>query len=200
MNLLVNLARFSEIETARCWMRPVKISDSADMYEYSRDPENLTFIYPPFFSLADTEIILVENFMRKPLGHWAIVLKSNEKMIGTISLSHLSTKNRTAEVGYVLNKAFWGQGLMTEVLTDLSNFFFAEFGLKKVEILVDQANQASIKVAQKAGFQFVERFKAHNQYSSKIRDFERYQMTPQIFDSFVKNKSREKNEKSEDKH
>ncbi|MFC4651513.1 GNAT family N-acetyltransferase [Lactococcus nasutitermitis] len=184
MNVYVKLAEFNVIETARLFLRPFSLDDAQDMFEYSGDWTNLEFVFPLHLSLEEVEVAIVQEFMRNPLGKWAIELKSEKKMIGSVQFTKFSEKNLSAEIGYVLNKKFWGQGLMTEVLTTLSNFSFIEFGLKRLDLLIDKENKNSIKVAEKVGFPCVEHFKAANKYTGEIREFERYRLTKKDYKNF----------------
>ncbi len=176
MNFYVKLAEFTEIETSRLLLRPMTLADAADMFEYTKNWENLKFIFPPHCSIEETEYAIANHFMKNPLGKWAIELKATQKMIGSISFSKYSEKDAAVEIGYVLNQDFWGQGFMSEALTVLSNFCFYEFGLKRIELLIDKENLSSIRVAEKAGYHFVKSFKASHQYSKVIREFDRYRL------------------------
>ena len=177
MNLYVQLAKYNIIETQRLFLRPFSMDDLADMYEYASKPENLRFVFPAHLSREQTADAIANNFMKAPLGKWAIEIKAEQKMLGTIDFTKISEANVTAEIGYVLNQNYWGQGLMTEALKNLTDFSFREFGLKKLIILVDSENIASQKVAQKVGYSHVKRFKGSNKYSRQLREFERYELT-----------------------
>lgn len=178
----MKLAEFTEIETARLNLRPVVMTDSAAMFEYSSDWENLRYVFAPHLSIEETQFAIAHHFMRQPLGKWGLELKDEHKLIGTLNFTKIDEKNARVELGYVLNRAYWGQGMMTEALSALTEFCFEVFGLKTLQILVDQENLTSVRTAQKAGFQFVKRFKATNQYSQKISEFEMYQLTKKEFD------------------
>lgn len=145
------------------------------MHEYASDAENLKFIFPPHDSKADTEHGLVYSFMKEPLGKWAIVLKDNQKMIGSIDFVKFD-KGDPSEIGYVLNKKYWGRGLMTEALLAISKNAISELSLRKLELVIDEENSASQRVAQKAGYELIETFKKPNRYTKSIRRYTRYQL------------------------
>jgi len=182
MDIYEGLARYNLIETERLLLRPYSMADVDDMYAYASRPENLTFIFPPHLSIEETAQTIAHRFMKEPLGHWAIELKGEARMIGSIDLLKIDQKSKSAELGYVLNMDYWGQGLMTEAVKTLVAFAFEQFALKTLIINVDKDNQASKNVAQRAGFKFLKAYKASNSYSSSIRDFESYQMTKKDYD------------------
>ncbi len=129
---------------------------------------------------------IANNYMKNPLGKWAIELKAEHKLIGDIHFVKISEKNQSAEIGYVLNQNYWNQGLLTEALKVLTEFSFEQFALKKLELLIDKENPASKKVALKSGYQMVKKFKGSNQYSAKIRNFEQYEQRKNDYEIYRK--------------
>ncbi|GBG96273.1 GNAT family N-acetyltransferase [Lactococcus termiticola] len=185
--LYQGLARYNIIESGRLLLRPFAMSDVDDMYVYASRPENLTFVFPPHQSKDETAQAIVQQFMKAPLGHWAIELKADHRMIGSINFIKIDQKRMSAEIGYVLNMDYWGLGLVAEALKTLVVFSFEQFGLKTLIIKVDKENQASKSVALKAGFQFHKAYKATNQYTGQIRDFEEYQLRKRDYDETSRN-------------
>ena len=169
MNIYVKLAEFRLIETRRLILRPFVLSDAEEMFAYSGNPENLKFVFAPHLSLEETRFAIANNYMKNPLGKWAIELKAEHK-----------------EIGYVLNQNYWNQGLLTEALKVLTEFSFEQFALKKLELLIDKENPASKKVALKSGYQMVKKFKGSNQYSAKIRNFEQYEQRKNDYEIYRK--------------
>lgn len=76
-------------------------------------------------------------------------------MIGTISLNHLNEEMKTAEVGYVLNQSYWGQGLMPEALGKIIQASFELFDFNCLWAVYDVRNDQSSKVIKKCGFTYV---------------------------------------------
>jgi len=187
MNIYVKLAEFSIIETKRLLLRPFDLEDAEDMFDYSGNPENLKFVFAPHLSLSETRFSIANDFMKSPLGKWAIELKSEHRLIGDIHFVKISDKNQSAEIGYVLNQNYWNQGLLTEALKVLTEFSFEQFGLKKLILLIDKENIPSKKVALKSGYHLVKKFKGTNQYSKKIRDFEQYELGKSDDEIYQKN-------------
>lgn len=70
-------------------------------------------------------------------------------MIGFVSAWE---QNRSAEIGYVIQPPFQQQGLATEVLFVVAGYAFAEYNFRKLRLLIDADNLASIRVAEKVGF------------------------------------------------
>lgn len=93
------------------------------------------------------------NFYGEPLGKYGIEVKETGKMIGTIDL-RVNETNNIGELGYVLNRTFWGNGYMPEAATALVELGFAKMKLMRIFALHDQDNPASGRVMEKIGFTY----------------------------------------------
>jgi len=75
-------------------------------------------------------------------------------------------------VGYILNRKYWGKGLMTEALTCLLNHAFDTLDLHRLEADTDPDNSASLAVLEKLGFQregyFRERWFVHGKWHDSV--------------------------------
>ena len=92
--------------TERLIIRPLSVLDADDMFEYAKTPHVGPMAgWPPHISIVETISIIKSMITIKSpyeLGNWAIVLKSNNKMIGTIELYNHYYKFK-AELGYSIN-------------------------------------------------------------------------------------------------
>ena len=84
---------------------------------------------------------------------WAICLAENDRIIGTFTLFHINEANQRAEVGYILNRSFWGQGYASEALRRMIDHCFGELGLARLEADVDPENEGSLKLLERNGFE-----------------------------------------------
>lgn len=177
MNIWTKLAMFSFYETERLILRPFFFTDVYDFYQIASDSENLQFIFPTLASIEESQYALANYFMKSPLGIWAICDKKQEKMIGSIKFEKIDEIKKEAELGYFLNKEYWSQGYMTEVVTNIRDLSIEELGLKQLSIVTHMENSASQKVAQKSGFKLYRRFKGSDRYSRKMRDYLEFRYT-----------------------
>ena len=119
-NLL--LVKHSQIESERLILRPVSLADADDMFKYTSDEETTRFIYDKHTDLNRTKNLIANYFMKEPIGKYAIILKESNKLIGTIEF-RVYEHNNSGELGYTLNRLFWGKGYMTEageIILDLA--------------------------------------------------------------------------------
>ena len=106
-----------KIETERLLIRPISMFDAKDMFEYAKDPEMTRFLgWDAHKKIEDTLAILKTMVEREDnYPTFAIVLKENKKMIGTIdAIIFGKGKALKAEIGYALSREYWSKGIMTK--------------------------------------------------------------------------------------
>jgi ribosomal-protein-alanine N-acetyltransferase len=77
-------------------------------------------------------------------------------MIGWCGLQFLP-ETKEVEVGFLISKAFWGQGLTTEAARSSLLFGFRDLDLECIVGIVHHENVASQRVVQKLGMSFTAR-------------------------------------------
>jgi len=84
--------------------------------------------------------------------YWAITLKNEDELIGTICLWNLDKENCKGEVGFELFPEFQGKGLMKEALTKVLDYAFNIMKLHTIEGFANENNIRSIKLMEKYNF------------------------------------------------
>jgi len=148
-------AHLPTLQTQRLTLRPARMTDARDMYEYSRDPEVARHVlWDPHASILQTRWYLrslIRQYRSGQPGTFVIELTEAQKVIGTIGLMWMQRENRSAEVGYSLSRAYWNRGLMTEALREMLRFCFDTLCLNRVEAQHETDNPASGAVMRHAG-------------------------------------------------
>lgn len=147
------------IETIRLILRRFILTDVQDMYRnWASDPETLKFLpWGPHEDIGVTERRIkswVESYNRNNYYNWAICLKPEGKVIGSISVEIQNEREESCEVGYCIGREFWGRELVPEALRAVMHYLFYEVGFFSIVAKHDVLNQASGRVMQKAGMKF----------------------------------------------
>lgn len=97
-----------------------------------------------------------------------------EDYIGNISLFDIHLENKSAEIGYWLSLAHTRKGYMTEAVKILEKMAFDYLELNRIQIKVDDENQASKGVAQKSHYILEGNLReyAYNKYFNSSRNLE----------------------------
>lgn len=154
-----------EIETKRLLLRQITLSDSdsRDCLEYINDYD----VYR-FWGLYDEKrepdkkpkkqvqpdyhyYEIMEDYKSGRELTWLMELKENHKVIGEIVLYDFLL-DLQADLGYRLNKNYWGKGYASEAGQAVVKFAFETLKLERLQIRCFKENQASVRIAQKLGF------------------------------------------------
>lgn len=152
MDIQVEMMKNRRINCERIILRTVTMEDATDMFEYASDEETVLHVFEKHKSVEETENAIAHYFMAAPTGRFAIEQKETNKMIGTIDL-RIIKEDQIAELGYTLNKEFWGKGYMNEAATALLKLAFETLKLEKVFAMHDLKNPASANVMTRLGMQ-----------------------------------------------
>lgn len=83
---------------------------------------------------------------------WGVFAATEDRMLGTISLSDIDTRHSSAEIGYRVAPWARGRGVGTAALRSVTDWAFGTLGLTRLQLMHGLENQASCRVAEKGGF------------------------------------------------
>ncbi len=143
-----------DIETERLILRDASVDDAEDMFEYAKLEEVTKYLsWKPHISVKDSEKLLEmlgkEAKEKDSYVFKVIVLKENDKMIGTIDARLFGEGLKDAEFGYCLNPKYWNKGYMSEALKAFMEALHKEHGVENVFGSFERENIASKRVMQK---------------------------------------------------
>lgn len=171
------------LTTPRLILRPMRMSDAADVFAYSRDPEVARHVlWDPHRTIADSKAYL--RFIHKQYrsgepSSYGIILKETGHLVGTIGFMWYSPENQSAEVGYSLAHWLWGQGLMPEALQAVLALSFQTLCLHRVEAMHETSNPASGRVMVKCGMTHEGTLRERVMNKGKYADVELYAILAQ---------------------
>ena len=147
------------IETERLLLRPFAPSDLCDFYEYaSVEGVGEMAGWKHHESIAKSQEIL--DIFIKEDKTFAIVLKENNKVIGSLGIEKYGMEHALTEfdgyigreIGYVLSKSYWGKGLMPEAVRAIIRYLFDDLLFDFLLCGYYDFNIQSKKVQEKCGF------------------------------------------------
>ena len=148
---------FPTLTTARLQLRRMEPRDTEALYTIYADKETMRYYGEPYQSREELDLALTlrqEDYAARRAIRWGIALKDSDILIGSCGFHHFDEGHFRAETGYILNRAYWGQGIMAEALTAIISYGFDEMGLRRIEAIIDIANERSKGVLLKLGFQY----------------------------------------------
>lgn len=179
------------LETPRLILRHQVLDDLDDLFRLYRDPEIRKYFPEGTLSRDDTreelEWHLHGHPTRPELGLWATIHKETGRFIGRCGLLPWTIEGQAeVEIAYLLDKAFWHQGLATEAARGILQYGFETLNLSRLICMIDPQNFASQRVAERIGMTFEKQvdeyegdalpffiYSIHKPAASGIRDLHR---------------------------
>jgi len=87
----------------------------------------------------------------KQTGTWGMFDKLNGNFIGSCLLRPFNDQPGVLELGYSMEKSYWGKGIGTEMAKAMVNYAFTYENVKEVVGVTTLENTASQRVLEKAG-------------------------------------------------
>lgn len=131
-------------------LRPVQLSDAATVYEaWGRYPENFERLtVRTFRSIEDAGQYLSALFLTPQ--SLAFHIASNSRIVGIVKAAVVGHR---AQVGYVVHKPYWGKGVATEAVQQLTAKLEESAEISRIWATCALDNPGSMRVLEKCGFQ-----------------------------------------------
>ena len=159
MNAEINISNVI-LETDRLILRAWEITDLDDFFEYASVEGVGEKAGWEHHKSKDKSLEILKIFIEEKKV-FAIVLKENQKAIGSIGIEELSEELDKdldnllgRELGYVLNKDYWNKGIMKEAVSKVVDYCFNTLKLNFLMASYFNHNIASKKVLENLNFKF----------------------------------------------
>ena len=143
-----------QLETRRLILREYTLDDWPAVDAYTSNPQVVQYMsFGPTTPEQTREhlqwAITAAAEQPRSLYELAVVLRAEQRLIGTATLQVDSRERRQANFSYLFHPDYWGQGYATEAIRRLIHFGFTELHLHRVADDVDARNLASVRVMEK---------------------------------------------------
>jgi len=143
-------------------LRPLAASDAPAIQQHFNNwniIKNLATVVPWPYPEDGAETFIKGELAKRAAGeeiyNWMLVLRSgNGEAIGNIRLRP-SSDTPKGNRGFWLAEPYWNRGLMTEAVEVVNDFAFHTLGLESFFVCNVASNEASRRVKQKTGAEFV---------------------------------------------
>ncbi|MCX5340357.1 GNAT family N-acetyltransferase [Streptomyces atratus] len=171
MNALPTLSA-TEITTDRLRLRKAHDADIDGLIELQTDPQVRAHLGGPRPRRVVEQYFDgngISAIAGKP-GTYVIADKETDRFIGTLVLDrrsadlpgHVTKEGRELELTYLLRRGSWGAGLAFEAATGMLRATASELPDQPVLVVTQTANERSLKLATRLGFQRMGTFEAHD--------------------------------------
>jgi RimJ/RimL family protein N-acetyltransferase len=144
------------LETSRLLLHELGEDDFDDLFAMFSDPEVMRY-YPATKSADETRAWLnwnLDSYDAHGHGLWAAVVRDSGDFAGQVGLVRQEVNGtEEIELGYLLVRRHWGQGLATEAGRACLDYARDRLGCRRVVSLIDPRNEPSCRVAARLGMQ-----------------------------------------------
>lgn len=152
----------SQIDTPRLMLRPPQAGDGALLYAaiMASLPQLREFSASLPWIAGEQSVETSEiyartahaNFLARRDFPFLLFTKDSGTFVGCAGLHRPDWNTPKVDIGYWCHTTQARQGFISEAVQELARLGFAELGLARIEIISDEKNAASRKVAEKCGF------------------------------------------------
>lgn len=159
MDTLFDFSYFPTIDTKRLRLRHITPADAHAFITLYGDLDVLRYIIvePPCTTPEQAlEMIIWMNsqFERHYAVRWGITEHGNDTLIGTCGFHYYTPEHRRVDIGYDLQKAYWGKGYVTEAAEAVVRWCFENLNLHRIQADCTAGNIGSERVLEKLGFTY----------------------------------------------
>ena len=170
----LNFEPFPKIQTERLRLRRMTHDDANDLFFLRSHHEVMRYIDRPMAKNVDDAIAYIDgmdgHINRNEVINWAITLKENNKLIGTVGLFSMEKENFRCELGYLLHPDFQRKGIMTETIKSVLDYAFNILKFHSIMANVNPANDASKLLLTSLGFQQEAYFRQSYYFNGRFID------------------------------
>lgn len=142
------------LEGTTCCIRPWRESDAASLVEHANNINVAKYLrdrFPHPYTRRDADDFLRHAALSPDPSNLAIDV--GNAAVGAIGYVPGNDVERySAEIGYWLGEAFWGQGIVTEAVMLVTDHAFGRLNMLRLFALPFADNLASVRVLEKAGY------------------------------------------------
>lgn len=146
-------------ETTRLRIRQANVDDLGVMHALRMDPEVMRYSKHGPNTLEQSKEFLnefcIQSYAKYGFGHWMVEHKEDNKVVGCAGLAVFNVDGRNEiEIGFRLSKAYWNQGLGTELSMGIRDYAFNKLAIRRLIAIIEAQNAQSVRVAEKLGMNY----------------------------------------------
>ena len=159
------------IKTPRLILKPSTLDDFENTYAHQSDLDTMRYIH----KARDREEVKASldksilHYQKHGFSIGSVFEKETGAFIGRAGLFYLGYDDTQTEieVGYILNKKFWGKGYATELAKAIIEWGFQHLPINKLIAVIHPENEKSRHVIKKTGMEYVGRIYLYDKENEK---------------------------------
>jgi len=148
------------LQTSRLTLRPLKATDAEAVHAMMADLEVMAYSdVPKVEDIELTRLILQGQLKAANKGlarHWAMMAdagQASDAFIGCCQLNDIDRWHHRAEIGFILDRRYWGRGYALEAMQAVVNHAAQNLHLRRLTARVHLGNVRSVRLLERLGFE-----------------------------------------------
>ncbi|HEX8332478.1 MAG TPA: GNAT family protein [Segetibacter sp.] len=184
--LNLNFDPFPELITERLVSRQIRPADRNEIFFLRSDERVMKYFDKQPAQSVEEAVQFLDKITSLQQNNecitWAITLKGQPTLIGTICFWNIAKEHYRAEIGYALHPDHSGKGIMQDAMTEVLKYGFKNMKLHSVEAKVNPHNISSIKILERNNFKREGYFKEDYFFDGKFLDTAVYSLLTTLAD------------------
>ncbi|MFA8433337.1 MAG: GNAT family N-acetyltransferase [Marinifilaceae bacterium] len=147
--------------TKRLFIRELEEKDPVELLKIYNCQENMQYVSSGKWHWSKEELDekLRKHTLNYPKGYGIFMVEEKEsgKLIGEVGLFNSFNSERELEIGYILDRKYWGLGFGSELINGLIEYGIDILRLHRIMARMYAQNLASARVCEKCGMRLVEK-------------------------------------------
>ena len=145
------------LQTSRLTLRPLQADDTADLHLIMSNAEVMAFWdIAEIEDMGLTSAILesqLDQMADKRAFYWAMVRSEDGAFVGCCDLSEIDRWHHRAEVGFIVGRAYWGDGYTLEAMQAVLSHAAQTLRLRRLTARTHLGNARSVRLLERLGFE-----------------------------------------------
>lgn len=158
----LNFTPFPNLTTDRLVLRQLNSDDANEIYLLRSDESVNKYLDRDKATVIDDAANFINKIKTSVANneslYWAITIKGNSSLIGTICLFNIDIEKDIAEIGYELIPKFQGKGFMQESISTIIKFAFDNLRIKTITAALAADNCKSVTILERNNFKIDRNF------------------------------------------
>lgn len=152
-------------ETERMFVRQLSLDDLPKLTAMLSDPDVMKHSVRGVCDETATRKFIewcLSCYSSHGIGPWAFIDKNSSELIGVCGIGPERVAGvKEINLGYRLARRYWGKGYASESARAVLSHAFTDLSFESVVVIIDPEHTASLRVAEKAGFNQFEVIEFH---------------------------------------
>ncbi|SEW37689.1 ribosomal-protein-alanine N-acetyltransferase [Chitinophaga sp. YR573] len=145
--------QFPLLTTERLILRSLTLEDAPEILRIRSDDRVNKYLDRPKATSIEDALAFIRKIQAANEGfYWAITLKDNNTLIGSVCFWNIMIDKKSGEIGYELHPDYQGKGIMQEAITAAIKYGFESAGFNVITALSSADNENSIRLLERNNF------------------------------------------------